>query len=364
MRYVACHDEPAKAGARLARALVCAGLGLLLTVCAAARAADAPGALLPGMVNPGAHEQPAWFKQSFLDLREDVAEAHAAHKRLMIYFYQDGCPYCARMLHDNFGQQRIAEATRRSFDVVALNMWGDREVTDLSGKATTEKAFAREQKVMFTPTLLLFDENGEVVLRIDGYFPPHRFLAAVEYVGRRLESKESFRDYLARIAPQPASGRLHRSPTYVQPPYDLRAELRSSDKPLLVLFEQRQCKACDELHEDIFRRAETRRLLAKFRIALFDQWADTPLTTPSGKRTTARAWAAALGVEYAPSLVFFDRSGKRVFATGGYLRAFHTQSVLDYVGSGAYLRQPEFQRYVETRADALRARGEEVNLWR
>jgi thioredoxin-related protein len=336
----------------------------LLALCGAAQAQQpAQRTLAPGLVNPGAHEQPDWFKQSFLDLREDVAEARAAHKRLMVYFYQDGCPYCARLLRDNFGQRRIAEATRRYFDVIALNMWGDREVTDLQGRTLTEKAFAKAQKVMFTPTLLLFDQTGKLVLRIDGYFPPHRFLAAVEYVGQGRDAEESFRAHLARRAPVPASGRLHYARGYLQKPYDLKAALQHDPRPLLVLFEQHQCRACDELHDDIFQRPVTRKLLAHFQIVLLDQWADTPLVTPQGRRTTARAWAGALGVDYAPRMVFFDRSGQQVFATGGYLRAFHVQSALDYVASGAYRVQPEFQRYIETRADQLRARGQKINLW-
>ena len=71
-------------------------------------------------------EQPAWFKQSFLDLREDVAEAKQAGKRVLLYFHQDGCPYCARLLRENFGNRRIAEKTRKHFDVIAINIWGDR----------------------------------------------------------------------------------------------------------------------------------------------------------------------------------------------------------------------------------------------
>ena len=341
---------------------------LILWACAgmSAHAAGAPagGQLLsPGVVNPGAHEQPDWFKQSFLDLREDIGEAGTAHKRLMVYFYQDGCPYCARLLRDSFGQLHIAEETRRYFDVVAINIWGDREVTDLQGRATTEKAFARAQKVMFTPTLLLFGQTGKVVLRIDGYFPPHRFLSAIEYVGRGLDAKESFRAYLARRNPEPASGRLHRSSRYLQPPYDLQAALQADLRPLLVLFEQMQCRACDELHGNIFRLPATRELLRRFQIVLLDQWADTSVVTPRGERVTARTWAAELGVSYAPSMVFFEPSGRRVFATGGYLRAFHVQSALDYVASGAYREQPEFQRYLQARADALRAKGQKINLW-
>ncbi|HED15273.1 MAG TPA: hypothetical protein ENI64_00415 [Gammaproteobacteria bacterium] len=54
-------------------------------------------------------------------------------------FYQDGCPYCKKLLQDNFGQKAIADKTQKHFDVIAVNMWGDREVTDLNGNATTEK---------------------------------------------------------------------------------------------------------------------------------------------------------------------------------------------------------------------------------
>ena len=35
---------------------------------------------------------------------------------------------------------------------------------------------------------------------------------------------------------------------------------------------------------------------------------------------------------------------------------------MDYVTTGAYLEQPNFQRFIDARADALRAQGVEVNL--
>jgi len=35
---------------------------------------------------------------------------------------------------------------------------------------------------------------------------------------------------------------------------------------------------------------------------------------------------------------------------------------MDYVTTSAYLEQPNFQRYIDTRADHLREQGIEVNL--
>ncbi len=313
-----------------------------------------------GYENPGYHEKPAWFKTSFLDIREDIAEAAAAGKRVMLYFYQDGCPYCAKLLEVNFAQREIAEKTQKYFDVIAINMWGALEVTDLRGRTTTEKGFAADLKVMFTPTLLFLDEQGKVVLRLNGYYPPHRFSAVLDYVGQHKEKEISFREFWKARAPQAASGKLHHSPDWIQPPYAL--DKRDSGKPLLVFFEQKDCAACDELHEDILAREESRRLLSGFDVALFDMWAKTPLTTPDGKPTTAREWAKALNVQYVPTMVMFDASGKEVFRTEAYLRTFHVQSAMDYVLSGAYLKQPNFQRYLQARADALEAQGKHVDL--
>ena len=39
-------------------------------------------------------------------------------------------------------------------------------------------------------------------------------------------------------------------------------------------------------------------------------------------------------------------------------------TAMDYVASGAYLKETSFQRYVQARAEALRARGEVVDLWK
>ena len=214
------------------------------------------GMLEQGMVNPGYVQKPEWFKASFLDLREDVAEAAAENKRVMLYFYQDGCPYCEKLINTNFAQRDIVAKTRGNFDVIAINMWGDNIVTDLQGNEVSEKNFSVGLKVQFTPTLLFLDEQGKVALRINGYYPPHKFMAALDYVAGRQEQKQAFREYLAKENPVAARGKLHIEKGFLQPPYDLQRE--AGDKPLLVLFEQKECPVCDEMHGEAFRRLETR----------------------------------------------------------------------------------------------------------
>ncbi len=320
----------------------------------------ANGQLQQELVNPGYHEPPDWFKNSFLDIREDIQEAADQERRVMLYFYQDGCPYCKKFLETNFSQHDIVQKTRRYFDVIPINIWGDREVTGLDGKQSPEKQFAADLKVMFTPTLLLLNEEGVVVSRLNGYYPPHKFSAVVDYVGRQLEGRMSFRDYWAGLSSVAARGALHHDESWLQPPY--RLAQRTGDRPLLVMFEQKDCPACDELHLDILKRRESVDLLKGFDVVLLDMWSSTLVQTPDGRDTTASEWARELKVQYAPALVMFAPSGEEVFRTEAWLKAFHTQSAMDYVLSGAYREQSNFQRYVQSRADALEAQGVHVDL--
>ena len=39
----------------------------------------------------------AWMRDTFKDLREDLEEANAEDKRLMLMFEQRGCIYCTKM---------------------------------------------------------------------------------------------------------------------------------------------------------------------------------------------------------------------------------------------------------------------------
>jgi len=313
-----------------------------------------------GMVNPGYHEQPVWFKNSFLDITEDITEAKDEGKRLMLFFYQDGCPYCKKLLEDNFGQRSITEKTRNNFDVVTINIWGDREV--ISGdQITTEKLFSEKLKVMYTPTLIFFNEEGKAVLRANGYYSPQKFNTALDYVLEHHDRKEKFNSYLARTSPAPATGMIHKEIETKKAPYQFNKEPKDK-KHYLVMFEQKQCKVCDELHLDILKQPESRELLKKFDITVLDMWSNEKITRPDGKHVKVRDWAKQLNIQYAPSMVYFNNKGEEVFRSEAYLRTFHVQSIMDYVASSSYKKQPNFQRYIEDRAEQFRRQGVEVDI--
>jgi thioredoxin-related protein len=308
-----------------------------------------------------AQEPPPWFSESLLDLREDVKEAAAQGKRVMLYFGQDGCPYCKRLMEVNFRQAAIATKAQRHLVALALNIWGDREVTWTEGAATTEKRLAAQLKVQFTPTLIFLDERGGVALRLNGYYPPHAFEAALDYVAGRLEKKIAFAEYVKKHVKGAASESLHTQPFFMAAPFDLRRQ--AGGKPLAVLFETTHCAQCDELHAVAFKRQEVLDQLAKYDVARFGLAGSEKITTPEGRALDAGQWARTLNVGYVPTILLFDTRGREVFRTEAYLRPFHIAGALEYVASGAYRGEPSFQRFLQAKAERMRERGEPVDLW-
>jgi thioredoxin-related protein len=301
------------------------------------------------VVSPYAIDIPDWFSESLLDMRDEVREAAAQHKRVLLYFGQDGCPYCTTLMRTNFSQRPIADKTQRHFVAIALNLWGDREVGWVDGRHLSEKALGRELRVQFTPTLLFLDEKGAVALRLNGYLPPHRFEAALDYAAGIAGKGMRYDEYVRTSIREPASATLHEEDFFIATPVALRGA-----KPVALLFETAYCAGCDEMHRDGLQRPEVRRLLDRFSVYRL---------TLDDKHAAQSTWAHELRVAYTPTIVFFDR-GKEVLRIDSYVRPFHLASALEYVASGAYRGETSFQRYVQARGERLRGRGTQGELWK
>lgn len=120
-------------------------------------------------------ELPDWFGESFLEFPQDVKEAAGDGKRLMVYFWQDGCSSCRRMKETTFADPATVATMRAKFVPVAINIFGERELVWTDGRRMREKELARGLGIRGTPTMIFLDENGAEVARRLGYQPPDRF---------------------------------------------------------------------------------------------------------------------------------------------------------------------------------------------
>ncbi len=292
---------------------------------------------------------PTWFKLSFLDLQEDIADLEKSDKKgLIVYFGRKDCPYCKTHLDKNWGAGNKSTVfyTQKYFDVVAIDVLGTRPVKDVSGVSySTEKKLASKLKTNFTPSLLFYDRKGNEILRLSGYHPPYQFQAILEYIADKYYLKESLRDYLLRA--ETLAGyeetELNDNDVFGSPPYAFDRRRFASKTPLVVFFEQPTCHACDILHAGPLADRKIIKQLQSMETIQLDINADTPVLTPEGKRLTARQWAEELGIYYSPTILFFDEKGKEVIRIDSVVRFYRLHTVLHYVLTKGYQVIPNFQ---------------------
>ena len=150
-----------------------------------------------------------WMRETFKDLRDDLAEANAEDKRLMLIVEQRGCIYCTRMHEKVFPRPEIADYIRENFFVVQINLHGDIDVTDLDGESLSEKQATRKWGLLFTPSILFLPEEvpegqgagAAAVAMMPGAFEAATTLDLLTWVNEKrylLDGDEDFQRYHAR----------------------------------------------------------------------------------------------------------------------------------------------------------------------
>ena len=155
----------------------------------------------------GLHKTP-WMRDTFKDLREDLAEANSEGKRLAIIIEQRGCIYCNKMHQEIFPIPEIDAYINENFYFVQINMFGDVEVTDFDGQALPEKDMVKKWSAMFTPTIMYFPEEvaegmtapQAAIVQVPGAFGKWTTLDMLTWINEKgYEGDEPFQKYHARM---------------------------------------------------------------------------------------------------------------------------------------------------------------------
>ena len=115
-----------------------------------------------------------WMRDTFKDLREDLAEANAEGKRLVLFFEQRGCIYCKKMHEEVFSDPTVSDYIEEYFFVVQLNLHGDTDAVDFDGQEMSEKDLARRWGILFTPTIMFLPQEVD-----DGVIAPQAAVATM-----------------------------------------------------------------------------------------------------------------------------------------------------------------------------------------
>lgn len=299
---------------------------------------------------------PDWFKESFLDIGEDVMEASDEGKHVMLFMHLNGCPYCYKMVEENIKNAPYTDFIKENFDVIALNIRGDREVALNEEVSLTEKELAQRFKVMYTPTIVFLSPDNKVVARTNGYRSVPDFKLVLNYVQEKAYEKQRLTQYVNDKKSQNYKFRDH-------PQLTLADNLQKlADKPLAVLLEDKGCVDCDALHDGYLASQDVRDILKKYTFVRLDALSEDKLVDVDGNKTSARAWADQLGISYRPAIVLFDKH-KEIARIQSMLYSYHFTELLRYVAGRHYEKYPDdFYGWLDTRTTEILKSGKNVDF--
>ena len=173
----------------------------------------------------------------------------------------------------------------------------------------------------------------------------------------------------------PGEDGMHHQPWFHEGFLDLSedlAEARDAGKDLVIFWEQRGCPYCAKMHDVNLRIPDVVDYLKdNFLVVKLDLWGAREVTDFDGEVIEERKLALKWGIRYTPTIQFFkadefqagqgakDGEAHRMF---GYFFPFHFLTTFQYIREAAYKTEPNFQRYVSAKGQALEAKGLHVDL--
>jgi thioredoxin-related protein len=177
---------------------VLAGLAAFVVITGAAQATP--------LGEDGLHK-PDWLVETFRDLTEDLEDAQAEGKRLLLMFEQRGCIYCTRMHENVYPDPEITRMLTDDYMVIQVNLFGNIPITDFDGTTLDERDMARRWGVVFTPTLVFAPEEvpesgtmrDAAVMIMPGAFERGTTRLMLQWVLEKgYEGDEHFQHFVAR----------------------------------------------------------------------------------------------------------------------------------------------------------------------
>lgn len=167
---------------------------------------------------------------------------------------------------------------------------------------------------------------------------------------------------------------LHVQPWFQETFFDLAddlSEAKEAGKRLVLLWEQRGCPYCREMHNVNFKNQKIVNFItANFMVIQLNLWGSREVTDFDGTAMEERAIARRWGVNFTPTIMFLGediKSGQtardlEVARMPGYFKPFHFISMFEFVREKSYENQG-FQRFLQDKFARLKAEGKDPSVW-
>jgi thioredoxin-related protein len=173
-----------------------------------------------------------------------------------------------------------------------------------------------------------------------------------------------------RIEPAVNDDGLYSQPWFLAGFLDLRedlAETAAAGKRLAIIWEQRGCPYCKEIHAVNFAQPDINAYVRQnFAVIQLNLWGDRPVTDFDGEVLAEKALARKWGILFTPTIIYFPetvgeiagRSGKdaEIARMPGYFRPFPFLGMFRYADT-------QFQKFLEEHREWMLKQGKDTKVW-
>ncbi len=165
---------------------------------------------------------------------------------------------------------------------------------------------------------------------------------------------------------------LHVQPWFTESFLILKEDVEdaaANGKRVAVIFEQRGCPYCKEMHTVNLAIPEITDFIKKnYSVVQLNMWGSREVEDLDGKAMEERALARRWRVNFTPTIVFLPtpdeiaKGESEVARMPGYFKPFHFLSMFEFVKAGAYTDQ-NFQRFLQEKFKAMEEKGLKPKVW-
>lgn len=205
-----------------------------------------------------------------------------------------------------------------------------------------------------------------------------QFVKTVAIAGAALSSAATTsRGWAAKqYQPEMADDGLYKQPWFMETFLVLREDLEEAatqGKRLAIIWEQRGCPYCKELHLVNLARPDINDYIhAHFGMLQLNIWGAREVTDFDGETLGERELARKWGVHFTPTIQFFPETVEKGVAKSGadlevarmpgYFKPFHFITMFEFVQARAYERLG-FQQYLQEKLATLQAKDVKPEVW-
>lgn len=134
---------------------------------------------------------------------------------------------------------------------------------------------------------------------------------------------------------------------------DLDEAVAANKRGLLIYFGQKYCAYCKALLDTNFGKPDIKAYTQQhFDVIGIDIHGSRSVTDFEGAEGNERSYALKQNVNFTPTLLFYDQTGREALRLSGYYPPYQFRAALEYVADGHYLKE-DFRTYL-ARADVPR----------